>query len=100
MTRINCFGIDGTQCTSTASPCHALRGTSMTSRPRVGMGALSTSGAKVVMAGNPTRTSGLFFFTHPPLPDRCPTMHLNCLAVPRAQGHIDDIKAKYGENSN
>jgi phage terminase large subunit len=27
-------------------------------------------------------------------------MHVNCLDVPRAQGHIDDIKAKYGENSN
>ena len=31
----------------------------------VGMGALSTPGAKVVMAGNPTRTSG-FFLRYPP----------------------------------
>ena len=30
----------------------------------VGMGALSTPGAKVVMAGNPTRTSGFFYDTH------------------------------------
>jgi hypothetical protein len=27
-------------------------------------------------------------------------MHVSCLDVPRAQGHIPDIKAKYGENSN
>jgi len=27
-------------------------------------------------------------------------MHVSCLDVPRAQGHIQDIKAKYGENSN
>ena len=27
-------------------------------------------------------------------------MHVNCLDVPRAQGHIEDIKAKYGEASN
>jgi len=64
------------------------------------MGALSTPGAKVVMAGNPTRTSGFFYDTHHLLRDRWHTMHVNCLDVPRAQGHMDDIKAKYGENSN
>jgi phage terminase large subunit len=66
----------------------------------VGMGALSTPGAKVVMAGNPTRTSGFFYDTHHSLRDRWHTMHVNCLDVPRAQGHIEDIKAKYGESSN
>ena len=66
----------------------------------VGMGALSTPGAKVVMAGNPTRTSGFFYDTHHSLRNRWHTMHVNCLDVPRAQGHIDDIKAKYGEISN
>jgi hypothetical protein len=64
------------------------------------MGALSTPGAKVVMAGNPTRTSGFFYDTHHSLRDRWHTMHVNCLDVPRAQGHIEDIKAKYGDNSN
>jgi hypothetical protein len=59
----------------------------------VGLGALSTPGAKVVMAGNPTRTSGFFR-------DRWHTMHVNCIDVPRAQGHIEDIRAKYGDNSN
>ena len=66
----------------------------------VGMGALSTPGAKVVMAGNPTRTSGFFYDTHHSLRNRWHTMHVNCLDVPRAQGHIEDIKAKYGEGSN
>jgi len=67
---------------------------------QVGMGALSIPGAKVVMAGNPTRTSGFFYDTHHLLRDRWHTMHVNCLDVPRAQGHIEDIKVKYGENSN
>jgi len=52
------------------------------------------------MAGNPTRTSGFFYDTHHSLRSRWHTMHVNCLDVPRAQGHIDDIKAKYGESSN
>jgi hypothetical protein len=66
----------------------------------VGMGALSTLGAKVLMAGNPTRTSGFFYDTHHSLRNRWQTMHVSCLDVPRAQGHIQDIKAKYGDNSN
>jgi hypothetical protein len=66
----------------------------------VGMGAPSTPGAKVVMAGNPTRTSGFFYDTHQSLRDRWHTMHVNCPDVPRAQVHIEDIRAKYGENPN
>ena len=66
----------------------------------VGMGALSTPGAKVLMAGNPTRTSGFFYDTHHSLRNRWHTMHVSCLDVPRAQGHIEDIRAKYGEGSN
>jgi hypothetical protein len=66
----------------------------------VGTGALSTPGAKVVMAGNPTRTSGFFYDTHHSLRHRWHTLHVSCLDVTRAQGHIEDIRAKYGENSN
>ena len=62
----------------------------------VGLGALSTPGAKVVMAGNPTRTSGFFHDTHHSLRDRWHTMHVSCLDVQRAQRHVEDIKAKYG----
>jgi phage terminase large subunit len=66
----------------------------------VGMGALSTPGAKVLMAGNPTRSSGVLYDAHHLLRNRWHTMHVSCLDVPRAQGHIEDIRAKYGENSN
>jgi phage terminase large subunit len=66
----------------------------------VGLGALSTPGAKVVMAGNPTRTSGFFFDTHHSLRERWHTMHVSCLDVARAQGHIEDIRVKYGDGSN
>ena len=66
----------------------------------VGLGALSTPGAKVVMAGNPTRTSGFFYDTHHSLRNRWHVMHVSCLDVPRAQGHIEDIRAKYGDSSN
>jgi hypothetical protein len=52
------------------------------------------------MAGNPTRTSGFFYDTHHSLRNRWHTMHVSCLDVPRAQGHIEDIRAKYGDNSN
>ena len=59
----------------------------------VGMGALSTPGAKVLMAGNPTRASGFFYDTHHSLRSRWHTMHVSCVDVPRAQGHIEDIRA-------
>lgn len=66
----------------------------------VGMGALSTPGAKVVMTGNPTRNSGMLFDSHHRLRDRWHCMHVSCLNVKEAQGHIDDVKSKYGDNSN
>src|SRR6478752_2822566 len=66
----------------------------------VGMGALSTPGAKVVMTGNPTRNSGMLFDSHHRLRERWHCMHVSCLTVPEAQGHIDDIKSKYGDNTN
>lgn len=66
----------------------------------IGMGALSTQGAKVVMAGNPTRNAGMFYDTHHKLRANWHTQHVSCLDVPEAQGHIDDVRAKYGENSN
>ena len=52
------------------------------------------------MAGNPTRAYGFFYDTHHALRSRWHTMHVSCLDVPRAQGHIQDIRAKYGEGSN
>lgn len=66
----------------------------------VGSGALSTEGAKAVLAGNPTRASGFFYDTHHRLRDRWATMRVNSEDVPRARGHIDDIIARYGKDSN
>jgi phage terminase large subunit len=66
----------------------------------VAQGALSTPGAKVVMCANPTRLSGYFFDTHHTLRHRWATMTVNSEDVPRARGHIEDIIAKYGKDSN
>jgi phage terminase large subunit len=66
----------------------------------VAQGALSTPGAKVVMCANPTRTSGYFYDTHHALRSRWKPMRVNSEDVPRARGHIEDIIAKYGKDSN
>lgn len=66
----------------------------------VGAGALSTHGAKALLAGNPTRSSGFFHATHTRLRDRWSTMRVNSEDVPRARGHIEDIIATYGRDSN
>jgi phage terminase large subunit len=66
----------------------------------VGAGALSTAGAKLLMLANPTRTSGYFYDSHHILRSRFKTMRVNSEDVPRARGHIDDIIAKHGKDSN
>lgn len=66
----------------------------------VGAGALSTAGAKLLMLANPTRTSGYFYDSHHALRHRFKTMRVNSEDVPRARGHIEDIIAKYGKESN
>jgi len=66
----------------------------------VGAGSMSTLGAKMVLFANPTRSSGFFYDTHHGMRDRWSTMRVNSEDVPRAQGHIDDIAAKYGKDSN
>lgn len=66
----------------------------------VAMGALSTPGARVVAIGNPTRASGFFYDTHHKLRDRYHTIVVSSEDVPRARGHIADIIAMYGKDSN
>lgn len=66
----------------------------------VAQGALSTPGAKALMNGNPTRLSGFFYDSHHRLRDRWKTMRVNSEDVPRARGHIQDIIARYGKDSN
>lgn len=66
----------------------------------VALGALSTPGAIVVMAGNPTKTSGFFYDSHHKTRDRWWTLQVSSEDVPRARGHIEDVVANYGKNSN
>lgn len=66
----------------------------------VAQGALSTPGAKVVMVGNPTRGAGYFFDAFHSLRERWCCMHVSSEDVSRARGHIEDIIARYGKESN
>ena len=66
----------------------------------VAQGALSTEHAKVLMIGNPTRLSGFFYDSFHSMRARWQTMRVNSEDVPRARGHIDDIVARYGKDSN
>jgi len=65
-------------------------------------GALSTEGAAIVAVGNPTRASGYFHrtHTHPEMRALYETMTVSSEDVPRARGHIEDVIANYGKNSN
>ena len=49
---------------------------------------------------NPTRPDGFFFDTHHRLRHRWKCWRVSSEDVPRARGHIDDIRQAYGEGSN
>jgi phage terminase large subunit len=66
----------------------------------VALGALSTPGAMVIMTGNPTKTQGFFYDSHHKTRDRWWTMRVSSEDVPRARGHIEDVIATYGKDSN
>lgn len=66
----------------------------------VAQGALSTPGAIAVLTGNPTKAQGFFYDTHHKLRDRWHTLRVSSEDVPRARGHIEDVIAAYGKNSN
>lgn len=66
----------------------------------IAQGSLSTPGAKIVMLANPTRNSGYFRDSHTINRDRWKTMRVNSEDVPRARGHIAEIIARYGRDSN
>ena len=66
----------------------------------VAQGAFSTEGASSVMVSNPTRPDGFFFDTHHRLRDRWRCWQVSSQDVPRAVGHIEDVIAAYGRNSN
>lgn len=66
----------------------------------VAEGALSTPGARVLLTGNPTQTSGYFYDSHHSM-----RAHFHCLAVPCSESsrvapeYIERMK-RYGEDSN
>ena len=66
----------------------------------VAQGALSTPGAKVAMAGNPTRREGYFYRAFHELRDGWKTFKVSSTDVPHASGHINEIAEAYGIDSN
>lgn len=64
------------------------------------IGALSTEGAIQAIFSNPTRSSGYFHRTQHEQADRWKTLPVSSLDVPNAQGHVDDVIAHYGKDSN
>lgn len=68
---------------------------------QVAEGALSSDGAYVLMAANPTRTQGYFYDSHHKMRESWATMHVNgedCLRVSRK--FIEDMAKKYGPESS
>ncbi len=64
-------------------------------------GALSTHGAKIVMAGNPTRTQGYFFDSHNEMRELWYTMRVNAETSPRVDSdYLAAQKRIWGEDSN
>ena len=65
----------------------------------VGQGAMSTEGAKTVMVGNPTRSSGFFYDSHHS--ERWSSRRVSCVDSPQvSRDFIEDMKNQYGEQSN
>lgn len=67
-------------------------------------GSMSGSNCTTILAGNPTRSQGFFFDTHTRLASMWWTRRvscLDCIVTGRVtQDFIDDMKARYGEESN
>jgi hypothetical protein len=66
----------------------------------VAMGAMSGENAITILTGNPTRARGFFHATHTTLRRRWHARRVNSEDVPRARGHIGDVIATYGQDSN
>ncbi len=64
-------------------------------------GSMSGHNATTILAGNPVRTSGLFFDTHHKLRDLWYTIHISCERSTRvAADFVSDMRRRYGELSN
>jgi hypothetical protein len=68
---------------------------------QVAEGALSSEGAYVVMAGNPTRTQGYFYDSHHKMRGSWATLHVNGEDCPRVSAQYKaDMAKKYGTESS
>lgn len=66
----------------------------------VAEGALSTEGAFVVMAANPTRQNGYFFDSHHKMRANWAALHWSGVDSPRvSRDYIENMRKKYGERS-
>lgn len=64
-------------------------------------GSMSGENATMIMAGNPVRTSGLFYDSHHTLAPYWTTFHWDCLKNPRVgRDFVEDAIRTYGEESN
>lgn len=64
-------------------------------------GSMSGHNATTVLAGNPVRTSGLFFDTHHILKPYWRTYKISCVGHPRITPQfVEEMKLRYGERSN
>jgi phage terminase large subunit len=64
-------------------------------------GSMSGHRATTLLAGNPVRTSGLFYDTHHKLRDLWRTIHISCLDCARiSSDFVEDMRRRYGEKSN
>lgn len=67
---------------------------------QVAEGALSTEGAFVVMAGNPTRMEGYFYDSHHKMRERWAALHWNGEDSPLvSRDYVEDMAHKYGPES-
>jgi phage terminase large subunit len=67
---------------------------------QVAEGALSTEGAFVIMAANPTREEGYFYDSHHKMRERWAALHWDGEQSPMvSRQYVDDMRAKYGVDS-
>lgn len=68
---------------------------------QVGQGAMSTKGAKTLLAGNPTRTSGYFYDSHNAMRNNWHTIRVSCADSKMVSpAFIDSMKKQWGEDSD
>jgi hypothetical protein len=68
---------------------------------QVGQGAMSTKGAKTLMAGNPTRSQGYFFDAFNVMREQWHTIKVSCADSKMVDPQfVEDMRKQYGEDSD